>query len=129
MQRERSFDIWIDFESLAAGQNWQESIHGALEKYSDRGYVVAFWSEAAASSKNMAEELRFAAQQIGDFNDRALFALLEDARLPDFWMRYQEPGVQVYGDRERSETQRLDDLVVRLYWLVYRKTGQRHLNK
>ena len=97
MRRERNFDVWIDFESLAAGENWRESIQGALPKYSGRGYVVAFWSEAAASSKHIFRRLRFAAQRIGDFNDWALFALLEDARLPDFWMRYRNRGCRYSG--------------------------------
>lgn len=32
--------------------------------------------------------------------------------------------VPVYSDAERSETQRIDDLIVALYWLIYRNTRQ-----
>ena len=56
------------------------------------------------------------------FNDPVLFGLLEPCQLPEFWVQFNEPSVQLYGDADRSTTQRLDDLVVRLYWLIYRKT-------
>jgi hypothetical protein len=55
-------------------------------------------------------------------NDRVLFALLEDCPIPEFWTQYQDPSVQLYGDATRPAAHRLDDLVVRLYWLIYRKT-------
>jgi hypothetical protein len=48
--------------------------------------------------------------------------MLEPCELPAFWLGFNEPSVQLYGDAELSATQRLDDLVVRLYWLIYRKT-------
>jgi hypothetical protein len=35
---------------------------------------------------------------------------------------FNKPSVQLYGDAERSATPRLDDLVVRLCRLIYRKT-------
>jgi hypothetical protein len=68
------------------------------------------------------KELATAASSIEGFNDRVLFALLEPCDLPGFWKQFQEPYVQLYGDSERSATHRIDDLVVRLYWLIYRKT-------
>jgi hypothetical protein len=125
MRKERNFDIWLDVEMLQAGEAWQEAIHSAIAKYVDRGYLVAFWSHIAASSNFMCNEIQFAAERIGTrFNDRVVFASLDDAPLPDFWLRYQEPAVQIYGDPARSAEQRLDDLVVRLYWLIHRKTEQ-----
>lgn len=80
-----------------------------------------FTTSPTRSSK-IESEIQRAAKGIKDLNDRVLFAMLEDVEVPDFWMRFQEPTVQLYGDKDRSSTQRLDDLVVRLYWLIYRKT-------
>jgi hypothetical protein len=128
MRRKRNFNIWLDRESLAPGENIQEVIGSAIRSYVERGYLVAFWSKESARSQWVQQEYRFAAEQIGNFNDRVLFALLDDAHLPEFWMKYQEPGVQIYGDKVRSATQRLDDLVVRLYWLIHRKTEQRGIH-
>ncbi len=125
MKKERSFDIWLDVETLQAGDAWQEAIHDAIERYVNCGYVVAFWSHAAASSQFMGREIQFAAESVGThFNDRVIFACLDDVALPDFWMRYQEPAVQIHADQARSAEQRLDDLIVRLYWLIHRKTEQ-----
>jgi hypothetical protein len=73
------------------------------------------------------DEIRYAADGISNFNDRVLFARLEDIPLPDFWLNYHEPDVQLFGDAERTQNQRLDDLMVRLYWLIYRKTKQQEL--
>jgi len=128
MKRERNFDIWLDRDRLAAGEDIRVSIRSATQRYVERGYLVVFWSKDSAGSQWVQQEYRFAAEQIGNFNDRVLFALVDDAPLPDFWMKFQEPGVQIYGDDVRSATQRLDDLIVRLYWLIHRKTEQRGIH-
>ena len=88
-----------------------------------RGYVVVFWSRSASESQFIQSELQRAATEIADFNDRVLFALLQDVPLPDFWLRFHEPAVQLYGNAERSTTQRLDDLMVRLYWRSIARQG------
>jgi hypothetical protein len=123
----RYFDLWLDVQNLQVGAHWQEEISHALEDRLKRGYVVAFWSRSASASQFIRAELQRAATETSDFNDRVLFALLEDVPLPDFWLRFHESAVQLYGDAERSMTQRLDDLMVRLYWLIYRKTMQSDL--
>jgi hypothetical protein len=129
LNRERYFDLWLDVEKLQGGVNWQEEISHVIEDRLKRGgYVVAFWSRSASNSLTVSWDLQRAAMETSDFNDRVLFALLEDVPLPDFWLRFHEPAVQIYGDAERSMTQRLDDLMVRLYWLIYRKTMRRDLD-
>ena len=35
--------------------------------------------------------------------------------------------VQLYGDEELSMTNHIDDLIVRLYWLIYNRTRHREL--
>jgi TIR domain len=128
LNRERYFDLWLDVQNLQVGANWQEDNSRALEDRLRRGYVVAFWSQSASESQFIRAELERAAAETADFNDRVLFGLLEDVPLPDFWLRFHEPAVQLYGNPERSSTQRLDDLMVRLYWLIYRKTTHRDLD-
>ena len=61
-------------------------------------------------------------QSISGGNDRVIFALLELCPNAEFWMQFREPWVQLYGDADRSTIPRLDELVVRWYWLIYRKT-------
>ena len=125
---ERHFDFWLDVTNLDAGTNWQKEIEYSLkERLARGGYAVVFWSKAARQSKWVESEIRRAAEEISSFNDRVLFALLENIPLPDYWLKFQEPAVQLFGDAERAQTQRYDDLMVRLYWLIYRKTRHREL--
>jgi hypothetical protein len=105
LNRERYFDLWLDVQNLQAGVNWQDEISHALEERLKRGYVVVFWSRSASESQFVRAELERAATETSDFNDRVLFALLEEIPLPDFWLRFHEPAVQLYGNAERSTTQ------------------------
>lgn len=86
------------------------------------GYAVIFWSRSASNSEWVKHEIELAADGMAGFNDRVLFGLLEPCPLPAFWLQFNEPSVQLFGDAGRTKTQRLDDLVVRFYWLMYRKT-------
>lgn len=123
LNRKRHFDMWLDATDLAAGSNWQQETSASLsERLARGGYAVVFWSRSASESKFVNDEIERAAKGMAAFNDRVLFAVLEPCPLPDFWLKFNEPSLQLYGDSGRSATQRLDDLVVRLYWLIYRKT-------
>jgi len=114
------------------------------------GYVVTFWSAAAAASKWVESHRAVAFKENPD---RVLFALLDDAPVrpaldsvlewraayatmdslggtmlkPDLFEQRLNT-VQIYGDAERSQMQRIDDLIVRLYWLIYRNTRQNQLS-
>lgn len=123
MKRERYVDLWLDYQDLQAGMNWAEEIEVSLaDRLKRGGYQIVFWSRQASMSEFIKSEIERAAREVSSFNDRVLFALLEDAPLPPVWLQFKEPGVQLYADAERSLSQRMDDLVVRLYWLIYRKT-------
>jgi hypothetical protein len=123
LNQARNFDVWLDVKDLSSGALWEKEIEAGLADWLNRGsYVIAFWSENASRSKWIEKELATAAADIDQLNDKVLFALLEPSPLPEFWLRFHEPYVQLYGDSDRSETHRIDDLIVRLYWLIYRKT-------
>ena len=130
LKNERYFDLWVDVDDLEGNKELVEAIRVSIEDRLRRGgYVVVFWSHLARDSQWVQAEIRRAAEGITKLNDRVLFALLEDIAVPEFWLRFHEPVVQLYGDEERSASQRLDDLVVRLYWLIFRKTEYRHLEE
>ncbi|MCA8901328.1 MAG: hypothetical protein KDA53_08755 [Hyphomonas sp.] len=103
--------------------------------------VLVFWSENSLNSKFQNDDLRMveeiysevtrfdAAQQKAQFRnerkqgvaqralsnilrERLLFARLDETPLP----AYAENSIQLYGDDERSEINRIDDLIVSLYW-------------
>lgn len=128
LRKERFFDIWDDRELLRGGDLWEKEIEESLESRLKRGgYAVFFWSQSASESTEVREELERASEHVHEFNfnDRVLFALLEDCPLPMSWRIFVDPAVQLYGDDQRSATNRLDDLVVRLYWLIYRNERQK----
>jgi len=123
MTRERYFDLWLDTANIKAGSDFQTEISQSLaDRLKRGGYAVIFWSRRASESAWVRREIEMAAQGVANFNDRVLFALLDDCAIPQFWTKYQDPSVQLYSDARRSAAHRLDDLVVRLYWLIYRKT-------
>lgn len=122
LNQKRHFDMWLDVADLAAGSNLVQSISTSLsDRLARGGYAVVFWSRAASNSEWVKHEIELAAKGMADFNDRVLFGLLEPCPLPDSWLEFSEPSVQLFSDADRSATQRLDDLVVRLYWLIHRK--------
>jgi TIR domain len=127
LEQERFVDVFLDTDDLRDGEDWQGAIDRSLaDRLGRRGYLIVFWSRAASESGWVRSVLRETVAGMADsnVNDRVLFALLEDCPLPDLWGAYQEPAVQVYGDAERSVRHRMDDLVVRLYWLIYRNTKE-----
>jgi len=129
LRSERHFDIWMDSEQIAGGDNFATKIEGGIRGCLERGgYVVVFWSVNARNSHFVEREIESAVKDMEGANDRVLFALLDETTLPEFWQG-QEAGVQLFGDRDRAETQRLDDLVVRLYWLIYRKTEHANIEE
>ncbi len=128
LRRERYFDLLWDTEDGLPGDDLVREIEsGIRDRLLRGGYVVVFWSRAARESGFVENELGTAMEGMEGVNDRVLFALLDDTPLPEFWTRFQEPGVQVYTDEERIDRHRWDDLVVRLYWLIYRKTQYRNV--
>lgn len=116
LKKQRHFNLWVDEAELLAGVNIQDAVDTSLRRTIERGgYVVVFWSLAAAKS-------HWVLREVGRAGDerRVLLALLDEAPIPRMWFGYET--VQLFGDRARSETQRLDDLVVRVYWLIYQNT-------
>ncbi|MCB9452578.1 MAG: toll/interleukin-1 receptor domain-containing protein [Anaerolineaceae bacterium] len=113
-----------------------------IEKISRGGYVVAFLSKQACESSYVREEMElaldfgrfFTLDQSNPNSRRVLLALLDATPLPE-WLAERmrtEPDsvvkpVQLYGDKTLSTTNRIDDLIVRLYWLIYRNTRQNSL--
>lgn len=114
-----------------------------IEKISRGGYLVAFLSKHAQQSSFVQDEvqlaLEFGSYYAPDESNpnfrRVLLALLDDTSLPD-WLADRmrtEPDsvvkpVQLYGDKTLSTINRVDDLIVRLYWLIYRNTRQNSLS-
>lgn len=125
MMEKRNFDVWIDWEGIPATVDWFSEIKLGLKGAIYRGgYQIVFWSKDAARSEVIKTEIEEALEAVPNIkNSRTLFALLEKEPLPEelHSQGYNVLPVQLYGDDERPESHRLDDLIVRLYWLMYQK--------
>lgn len=124
IMRQRYFEPWHDEGSIHPGDQWlEETMDGIDRALAAGGYVVALWSAAGQASRwTEAERERSDVMQ----PHRVLFALLDETPPP--LVSWQGGLVQLYGDAERSQAQRIDDLIVRLYWLIYRNTRQNQLS-
>jgi hypothetical protein len=133
-------DRFIVFTSIAADEELAVSLSGlnfmrplvpdAVRRITARGgYVLVF----ASADGDMSVEVRHFIEAIAHLQrENSLVAYLD--RLPYMWRllvnrvnRTRPTIVQLYGDRQRSATQRVDDLIVCLYWLIYRKTRHTQL--
>lgn len=123
MKTERYFDIWSDLEELTGGTDWQNALEkGLLGQLEAGGYVVVFWSEASSHSVYVQMEWELA---FSKYPRQVLPVLLDRTRLSLPLATIQ--ALQLYGDQQRSAVNRLDDLVVCLYWWIYRTTRQNRL--
>lgn len=96
------------------------------------GNIVVFWSCHSLNSQYQQNDLSIAMEFVSgilkktakplqtqmtdsiykELNERILFVKLDKTPLPG-WVT---DAVQLYGDEERSELNRIDDLIVALYW-------------
>ena len=134
MRGQRYFNV-ADYETLPP---WREDFRKLLrasiiEKMNKGGYLVVFWSKNAAESKNIAYTLEFGFEYGQSLTlhpenpnqDRVLIAALDDTPLPD-WLQqrvgaedtFTKP-VQLWEDDHLSRANRIDNLVMRLYWLIF----------
>src|SRR5690606_28916455 len=106
-----------------------------LSTFSTFGYLLVFWSRHSPYSPYQIDDISIAREleylnvredvisemetelqtQLSDTTGNTLFALLDSTPLPFVGAL----SVQLYGDAERSQINRIDDLIVMLYWLIY----------
>jgi hypothetical protein len=137
MRVERYFEI-TDYTDQHARMPVPRQVRESIvERLSRGGYIVAFWSKAAVESHHVNFQIEFGMEFSQYFTEgasdsnlgRVLFARLDDTPLPDWWQRKRQENpaavvepIQLFEDHGRSSRQRLDDLIVYLYWLIYRNT-------
>jgi hypothetical protein len=85
------------------------------------GYVIIYWSRKVLKTKTIPIEFDLAMRE---YPNRVLIVQLDEMPLPDWIIDRIKPDqiINIMGDNKLSHTQKIDDLVVRLYWLIYRNT-------
>lgn len=123
--RAMNFQIWDIGRSPDTVEERNERTLKAIERCIGLGgYVLVFWSKSALTSHVVASDIGLAARQ---YPDRIFFALLDGTELPTDWRVFIDP-VRLYGQRGHIDVHALDDVIVRLYWLIYRNTRQNQLS-
>lgn len=138
MREQRFFNI-SDYTSVRGKRNQERQIpteklirESIIEKLNRDGYMVCFWSAKASKSKFTRFEIEFSHEYSKSLtlnpddpnNTRVLLAQIDNTPFTD-WVKaiFDENGatrpVQLYTDRTLSLTNRIDNLVVRLYWLIF----------
>ena len=123
MKDKRHFDVWTD-EDLKPGTLWRNELKSALEdRLSRGGYVVAFISNNSMQSEYVERELAVAAER---WPDQILPALLDSVELKALpaALLGRSPVVlhQRAGHGGRLDWNGIDNLIVRIYDLVYRNS-------
>ena len=142
LRRERYFDLADAPGDMIPGPMWRQQVTGVLGRRLARGrYAVLFWSANAARDDFILKELRAANAQ-GETFDGVVVACLDATPLNI--LRRTAPRLlnrkplRLYKRRPASKGRsatipsplgalnqnRLDDLIVRLYWLIFQKTGK-----
>jgi hypothetical protein len=81
----QGFNVWMDYRSMKAGQNWDHEIHRALEKST---FVLSFISNGSSTRRGyIQKELRIALEKKKEKLDDDLYIipvlLDDDVRIPD----------------------------------------------
>jgi hypothetical protein len=111
MRKRRHFDVWIDSEQIKPGEMWQDKLEKGISGTIKRGgYVTTFWG-TNESEWVMRETLR------GLEEHRVIVAGL-GSQPPLFIQKYHDMFVQLMENGQINNN-RIDDLIVRLYWLIF----------
>jgi hypothetical protein len=121
--QKRYFDVWTE-ESLKPGSSFVEETSRGLEtRLASGGYVVSFISKHVIESVYVRAELEFAAKQ---WPKQILHVLLDPIELERLPLVFQTTAPVVLhresGPDSGLNWNSIDDLIVRIYDLVYRNS-------
>jgi len=116
----RFFDLQEWSKSLAQGKVIEDSLAKSVFNVARKGGFVVQFLKSNMQPK-IIEELR---DSMISYPDRILSATLDKDALNSVTSTIQIPSkvltIQLYGDKIRPEKQRWDDLIVMVYWLIFR---------
>jgi hypothetical protein len=122
MRRKRSFDIFKDKKILGlTPTNGAEALNAIDSRLERGGYLALFWSYKSSESRWVNQEMRRAFLRSPD---RIMPVLLDPIELPPELDNvipvklYRKDGLGI-------DKRRLDDLIVRLYWLIHKNLGEK----
>ncbi len=112
MRKQRHFEPWIDTEQIRPMDNWRQVLEEGMQLIFNRGGYIVIFMGSFNSEYMLAETMKGLEQQ------RLIVAGL-GVQPPDFILAYKDLFIQLV-DNERVNHNRIDDLIVRLCWLMFR---------
>ena len=122
--RERHFQTAGDVKDFfdTAINSFENMVTKAMQSVKAVGaYVIVYWSGEVESSNWMRFEFDLAMRE---YPDRVLVVQLYDTPLPK-WIVDRikiDNIVKLMENQDFSRRQKIDDLIVRIYWLIYKNT-------
>jgi hypothetical protein len=102
----------LDEKMLIGGRDWMDTIADGIDDiFSRGGYMVEFWNSKAENNKFMQVEKTLSRREV-------IIADLSNGTAPDS-LKDLENYIGLV-DENGLNNNRLDDLIVRLYWLIFR---------
>lgn len=121
MRNDRYFDIFMETEKISAGDDFDEQIlAGMNDRLKRGGYAVIFLTSRACASAFVMQE---AEKAMHDYPGQVLPVLIEDLVLPPRLAQIQALRMRRLSDSRFNQND-LDDLIVRLYWLIRARLGR-----
>lgn len=138
MKRDRFFDLFTPPVTTTGSKPFIDNPNdktfetNMYKRLNQGGYMLIFWSRNANLSEHVHQYIKYGYEYFPSDNPeyhRMLFALMDNTPLPDWYFQKVQPflttiphisPVQLYADKALSHMNRLDDLIVRLYWLIFR---------
>jgi len=124
--RQKRFIAVRDGRAFRTGDVWHGMIVDAVRMtLAGGGVFVLFLSKDSAQSLWVKEELRVAVEAIPDFRDRLVIAVFDDAEpsqvTSDVHFDIGEALVIRYRSGRWIDWRALDNLIVMIYWMIFRK--------
>jgi len=106
---------------LQAGQNFAVTINSEIISALDAGgYSVFFISEDAMNSGWVKQELK---ATLDKYSNRIMPVIIDNSSITGAFANYQALNLYDENCQDQINRNKLDDLIVLLYWLIYQNTG------
>ena len=120
--KERYIEMFTD-NAILPGQNVADEINQAIHNSLEAGgYSVFFISEKSMTSEWVKKELEITMKKYADRIIPCLIDSTDTRVLPQFFQEYQILTLYDKRCQDGINRNRLDDLIVLLYWYIYRNT-------
>jgi hypothetical protein len=117
--RERHFDMFTD-DLLQAGENFAATVNNEIISALDAGgYSVFFISKETINSEWVKQEFK---ATLDNYSNRIIPVIIDNSSITGVFAQYQALSLYDENCQENINRNKLDGLIVLLYWKIYQNT-------